>query len=123
MAPAILGALNQPDFYYPVKRRPTVSAVAAIYVQPIRSAEEKRHQGKEKRHATHGPFCGADEHAVRFLMFSVVHRGMIRRLSMIFSHGACHYRGFLSILAFAMILSARKREKDRICQIFVRLKD
>jgi hypothetical protein len=52
-------------------------------------------------------------------MFGIVHRGMSRGLSMIFNHCARHCCKFHFALAFAMIFVARKREKDRICQIFM----
>ncbi len=52
-------------------------------------------------------------------MLSVVHDGMARKLSTIFSHCAHLYCAACVIVAFAMIFSARKREKDGACQIFV----
>jgi hypothetical protein len=47
-------------------------------------------------------------------MFGIVHRGMTRGLSMIFSHCARHSCKFYLVLAFATIFVPRKREKDRV---------
>jgi hypothetical protein len=56
-------------------------------------------------------------------MFGVVHLGMARGLSMILGHCARHCYEFCFAVAFAMIFVARKREKGRICQIYVQKRD
>jgi hypothetical protein len=86
-------------------------------------AQENSQHGEEHSDASNGVFYELEKHPVGFFMFGVVHRGMARGLSMILSHCVCHSCVFLFSVAFAMIFIARKREKDRICQIFVQSRD
>src|SRR5579875_1777494 len=85
----ILEALSQPDFSFPVKLRLTGSAAVAE-----KSAQEESQQGEEDNHASHGVFYSLDKHPVGFFMFLIVHRGMTRRVRLMFSHCTSHYYDF-----------------------------